>query len=369
MKLILWRAAIALAILHFWFQILLWLPQHFRQAGDDMSIYYRAITGGSIYTEPAGYGPGSSPGFYFYPPFLALLLRPFAGHFAAYCVCWYSLLIAAFWGFAAALGRLSTGRWSIGPTMICSLVLALTPGIYCRPALGIYWILNLGNVEPVLWLLFALALISLEKRPAWTQVLLAAMVLFKPYAILPLVVVAARRSKQEALPAVVFLSASIGAALMVGGIGPFALWVKDALPLASQGTFSPFNVSAPFAVLRVLHGLGIWHFTNGPLTHGPRLFLSVCSIAGPLLALWLLRHRGLAVQVIGIYLAAVLCSPLCWYTCLVAGFAPLALVIRRRIAYETHPGDRADAGLGVRERGDAGARGTLREVQSHASGG
>jgi hypothetical protein len=335
----LYGVAVVLGIIYLWFQVLIWLPQHWGLPDQmrDLSLYYHAASQlgahRPIYlTIPPGYGPQTAPCSYIYPPFLAAALLPFRGHFHAYAVFWYSLIVASCWAYAVLLSRLTCNQWSIGSALIWNLVLVLTPGVFCSPPLSVYWIMTLGNIDPFLWAVFALVIVMLRSdRPnyAGAQVLLALISLFKPYALFPWLVVASRRPLREAAAAVSILILSTVGTVWLGGIRPFADWVHDAVPMAQQGTFGINNFSVSFAVLRILHGLGIWHFTSGPLASGPRLFLSMCALAGPITAAYLTRRSSMPVQVVGVYMAAMLFSPLCWQTYVVTAYIVMGMALGR----------------------------------------
>src|SRR5690606_9997819 len=79
-----------------------------------------------------------------YPPFLTPALSLFTGvGEKQFLRTWYVILFIAFWGYAAALGRLALGRLTLKATIIAGLLLTVYPGTWSA-------VLR-GNVDVVLW--------------------------------------------------------------------------------------------------------------------------------------------------------------------------------------------------------------------------
>jgi hypothetical protein len=129
------------------------------------------------------------------------------------------------------------------------------------------------------------------------------------------------------------------ATVAVSGVAAYKLWITQALPLAGQGTFDPINWSLSFAVLRVLHGLGVWHYIAGPLPAGPKLFLTAASIAGPVLVAYVTRRQSIHMRAMLLFLASMLFAPLCWSTYFIMAYVPVAWCMGQRKAERQAPVD------------------------------
>jgi len=284
-----------------------------------MAIYYRAAVA-FVHRFPmyhhasAQYGPNEFPTWYVNPPYLAAMLTPFAGHYEAFSRCWYLLIVGAFWLFAMTLARIS-GRVSVTSVMGWSLIIGLTPYAY--------YVMSVGNVDAILWPVFALA--AIVERPVWCYTLMA---LIKPYAAWPLLVCATRqgvRTLRWPLLAAAVLTIVITACF---GISQFVLWYKWVIPAVSQGTFDTINISLSVDILRLLRYVGLWHYSTGPLPVGPRLFLSTLGVLAPVISIFAARKWSFQWQCLASYFSAMLFSPLCWGTYMIMFLVPAALVYR-----------------------------------------
>jgi hypothetical protein len=351
------RAAFILGVVNLWRLVLTWIPQNFARTDHyrDMAIYYLAASRMrdhiSIYhVMSPSYGPQEMPQWYVYPPHLAAALMVFNGHYQAFSYFWYAFLIACYFSFAALLARLSFGRIGFESTLLWTLVLAATPAVagpnfMGLPPSAIYGLMSTGNIDPLLWTLYAAAMVVILPHVStdtsattsdrqWTiaQVFLALMTLFKPYAALPWLVMAMRRGVRTAIPGMILVIVLTVATLAVGGARQFTDWLTQAVPLVAQGTFHPINWSISFLVLRLLHGLGWWHYVSGPLPAGPTLFLTLAAIGGPIIAAGIYRRHSVRAQATAVFLASMLFSPLCWQTYLLLAYVPLAMLIGRKTA-------------------------------------
>jgi hypothetical protein len=296
----------------------------------DTLFYYTAAervrTGEALYWPWPEYGPHFLKDVAYpherhpYPPFVAPALAPLTVvpvlDFVRYA---YIPLIVAFWVYAACLVWLARRRVTVIGVLIAGLFLALTPGSYKA--------VILGQLDPVLWALFGLALTVPWFRGA--GFMLSGMV--KLYCAWPLLLALRYEGRRVLVPAVTALTSGVVIGMLVMGpsgfMGAFADWARYMLPVVGQGTFNATNVSISFAGLRLLAELG-WEYVPGPLPGWARLYLSVVGIAAPVIAAWLTRKREVVFQYAVVTCAAVLFSPLCWTTYLPLLLAPAALVFR-----------------------------------------
>lgn len=311
-------------------QLLYWLPSVLIRADDelDMTIYYRAfqavLAGHSPYVDAAA-TTVALPASYFYPPQFAVLLAPLGLlPFVVYARLWYLITCAALWAFAYALAKIAQGRPTIHG------VVAWAAAIWIFP--GVYYTMSIGQCDIVVAAGIALAVASGLRSPAMA---LAANI--KPYALLP-VAIAAWRSRSLS-PRALWRSRPLSralwpAALWLPGLPYLKPWVTIALANVSQGTFLPSNVSLPFAVLRILRASGVWRYQSGALPFGPHLFLSICGLIGPAVALYRLRRLETRRLCVAAVLAVALFAPLCWSNYLVSVYTLLAIVLgdRRLVA-------------------------------------
>jgi hypothetical protein len=150
----------------------------------------------------------------------------------------------------------------------------------------------------------------------------------KPFALWPLALTVLRDRKQLP-PATLTIAAGLALGIAACGLDAYYSWWLTARNILCQGTFDPANISLPFAGLRVLHGLGVWHYSHGPLPWGPRLFLSIMGVLGPMLVIYLCRKKLPYDKLCALSLvAAAFFSPLCWNSYPTVAYILVALFIR-----------------------------------------
>jgi hypothetical protein len=267
----------------------------------------------------------------FYPPFLTPVLSGVSRFgVETFSRMWVLLLWAAYWVYAACLAKLSHGRVGFLPTI------GWGTAIFVLTLRASQSAINLGNVDPLLWAFYGLAL----AYPAWRGFGFMSSALIKLYGVWPLFFAALDREWRTIRTALLTLLGGIVLASLALGPADFVResinWFRYMLPVAGQGTFNPYNVSLSFLVLRAARHLG-WQYVSGPLGSGARLFLTITGIAAPLLAGFLLRKADKRLRYAGVVCAAVFFAPLAWnfYTPLL--FAPAAILLGRRHAVEDPP--------------------------------
>jgi hypothetical protein len=313
----------AAALLHLLMQLMVFLPTHWGRTDVHRDVTYvytaaeRVRTGQPLYWPWADYGPHvhteAGPPYPFdrhpYPPPLATVLAPATTlPFATFARLWYVPLLLAFWVYAWCLARLALERADVWRVVIVGLILSLFPGTYR--------VLSLGQVDPILWALFGLAMVV----PALRGAAFAASAAVKLYAGWPLLFAVKREGRRVLLPAAAVFAAAFLVSGVTLGFDIFFTWTRYMLPVISQGTFNADNVSISFAGLRLARLLG-WDYVPGPLPLAARMYLTVVGIAAPLAAGWLTRSARATVQYSLVGCAAVLFAPLCW-----SSYLPLLLV-------------------------------------------
>jgi hypothetical protein len=324
---------LAVALIQAAGQLLITFPANWNR--DDLyrdTLYYytaaeRVRTGEALYWPWPEYGPHmlTEAALYPYerhpyPPFVAPALAPLTVvpylDFARYV---YIPLFAAFWVYAACLAWLAYRKLTLAGMLLAGLFLALTPGAYGA--------ISTGQLDPVLWALFGLALAVPGFRGAGFT--MSAMV--KLYCAWPLLLALRYEGRRVLVPAVAAVASGILIGMLVMGpigyAGAFIDWARYMLPVVGQGTFNPYNISISFAGLRLLAELG-WEYTPGPLPGWARLYLNIVGIGAPILAAWLVRKREPVLQYAVVTCTAVLFAPLCWISYLPLLLAPAALVFR-----------------------------------------
>lgn len=357
-----------LAVLHLIGQLTLWVPRHLGNSPDwqqairgfDMYAYYLAADrvrhGEPLYTPWPDYGPyvQAVPGIVWrgeeipYPPPFPVALVPVARlPYPVFARWWYVPLLLAFWTYAACLAYLATGSLSPRRVLIGGLALGLVPGTYGT--------LRFGNVDPLLWAAFGLALVSPRLRGA----LLAAVGLVKLHALWPLALTVHHERCRTGLPAALVLGGGVAWSLTIVGWAAWRDWWLYVLPTSPlQATFHPANVSLAFAGLRLARSLG-WHYALGPLPTAARLYLTIVGLAVPLGAVWATRRLSPLARYTVVMAAVVLFSPLCWAAYLAFLLAPLALLCHEWMppsagstAYSQRPGPRSVVEAGLEGRAD-----------------
>lgn len=318
--------SLLIALVHF----IEFFPDHWQRDDPHRDVHWlflhaeRIRTRETLYWPWPEYGPdvmtGDKPYPHDrqpYPPFLGAVLSWFSGiGYERFARLWYLPVYASLWIYAATVARLAVGRITPSGVLIAWLILIMLPRSHAM--------LSLGNVDPLLWAAFGIALVSRPLRGAG----MAASALVKIYCIWPLLYVM-YRERQSAIPSAgAVLFAGLGAATLT--LGPVGLlsalvdWLRYMLPVAGQGTFNEQNYSLSMLGLRVARMLG-WEYSGGPLPLSARSYLVVASVLGPLVAGILARRRSAVTQYACIGAAASLFSPLCWS--LAPVLAPLAALI------------------------------------------
>lgn len=304
-------------------QLLIWLPTMIRThrclPGMDVECYYgafRSLSRGQVPYVPFHHGPDVSPGGCLYSPPFVVLGAPL-GHFspAHFSIFWTILTVCAFWGFAYCVALLARGnRPTLQQVVNWGAVAWICPNVVH----AMTW----GQFDPVMWLAVTAAII-------WdrTGVILAIAAIAKPYTLWPLAaeVVRTRRLSVMVIAAIALPVLAVGA---LGHSELYRYWLSWSLPKISQGTFNLQNASIPFAVLRALHGLRIWHYRSGLLPAGPHGFLLACSVIGPALAAWRTRNASREWRWSVLMLTAALFSPLCWFNYLALALPVAAVYLR-----------------------------------------
>jgi hypothetical protein len=327
------RGLFLLAFFHLTVQLAVVVPRELTRTdrNRDVTIYYQAAKDAynnrAIYEQYPNFGPDHLPQNYDYaPPFAAVIAPLGAMSFAAFCKVWFCLLLLAFWTFAFCLARLFKGSETIDirDVLIWGLFAGLFPGTYA--AIGI------GNIDPLLWALFAAGLLGIARPTLW-----ALAVIVKVFYIWPLiadVAATARRANVKVLLRSLAPGISImGMLIVYGGVicgwQSYIVWIRDVLPTLSQGNFQPNNVSISFGALRLARFLG-WQYSGGPLPLLAHLWLVAASIGAPLITWWFSRRFSTQIKCACIIAASVLFAPVCW-TCYLPLLLPLiALLFQRK---------------------------------------
>jgi hypothetical protein len=165
-----------------------------------------------------------------------------------FMAAWIVILVLAVWGFASALAVLAHGGWTLPRFLWWNGVVLLIPNAH--------FTFQTGNIDPVLWLLFALAiLLSARLTPGWLVISAAV----KPFAAWPLAFSLVRSPRAWPAAAVAAL-AVIGVCVLA--MAPADLvrnardWLAHVPNVMGQGTFKHGNVSLSFGVLRAAYWLG-----------------------------------------------------------------------------------------------------------------
>ena len=272
----------------------------------DMVIYYHAAQAASahqdLYEAWPEYTPYMKPSRYFYAPPFAAVTAPLGRlSWQAFCYIWYALMLAAFWTFAFALSRLSGGRFT---PLVCGLLVAIWPNTY--------FAFSIGQADVFMWALLASATACGRYRGA----LLAVAAIIKPIVLLPMLVVLWRDRKQV-IPATGTITLALLVGALVCGLRSYGMWITEALPVPSRGTFDPDNISISFAVLRIV-GYHAW----------AHIWLSLAALSGPCVAIYATRRKSVELQFAVVTIVSMICAPICWTSYLVVGLIPLAIIAR-----------------------------------------
>lgn len=272
-------------------------------------------------TPPGPHVPGEGAP-YLYPPFLAAIsaLIPFAGVALSRFVLLTGVL--CFWVYAFCLDRVAAGRSTVYGVFLWGAL--LTAGV---APLGALWV---GQVDSLIWALFGMSLAF----PLGRGFYLTAAALTKPFAVWPLGLALWRETRVAS--AGTLIAIMLAGVLAAAAMGPAELfqasrqWLIDIYPALSQGQFAfrmaevtdsqtwnrllgflgTGNISLGFLPLQLAHAAG-WEFPGVDLPVWARMYLTMVSLAAPLIALWLTRRRAPVLRYAALMSAAVLFAPIC----------------------------------------------------------
>jgi len=320
---LLWRVLVALGAFHLVYQLGVMAPEIWERTDRfrDVVVYFDAATrlknGLAVYQLWPDYGVQLTPFRFFYTPPFLLLVRPLAElPFVWFARFWLLLMLGAMWIYSFCLSKLATGKWDWKAALVFGMVINL----------GLHgWItIALGQAEPIMWLLFGLALTT-RNRAGW----LALATLVKVHPVWSLCLALHDGKKAAWKSALLFAFPVIAASFWLAGAGNWVSWWPATRPVASQGTFNTDNWSIPFAGLRIAHALGAIP-ASGTLPPLARFYLSACAVAGPLGAMVLARKLSPNLRLSLVACAAILCAPLCWSLYMPLLLMPLAIWIGER---------------------------------------
>ncbi|MHB8993763.1 MAG: glycosyltransferase family 87 protein [Armatimonadota bacterium] len=302
--------------LHVGYLLPLALSDHYPMADADVYAMAgrQALTGQPLYPLTPEGDPRTPEGEYLpflYPPPFAALLAPL-GMISQYTAVRVLkvLTFLAFWLFAASLCRLTIGKLTWRGTLGAALVATLTPGAYFN--------LVSGQVDPFLWLLLALALLT-----PLSGVLLAASCLVKPFAAWPLVLALWRQPRRVLPQAIVTLGVGVLLGGLICGWEAYAQWLHYTPQRMYGVIFVPQNISFSLLPLRLLG----WQ----ELPSWGRAFLMGMYLLGPASVAWLARRRPFELQLAWVAAAAILFAPFSRLYYLPLLLIPLALEVREAL--------------------------------------
>jgi hypothetical protein len=297
----------------------------------DLIAYYQAVermhNNEALYLDLLEKGPHKpDKPVYQYPPVLSSVLAMMpAMSFMTFARVWTLLLYLAFWVYSICLAKIAVGRVTTKGVLVAGLVLSLFPGTHIA--------LSLGQIDPLLWALFGIALTVPTLRGAGFM----AVTLVKPWAVWPLLWSFRDGRKVITNALIVFLVAVFLGIFMRSGdlyFSEWLTWFRDILPSLGQGTWSSGNWSISFAVLRVINQFGLWDYSGGILPLWARLWLLLCGIVLPMLVGFFLRKKCTILQLSAIGCTAVIFSPICW-----TSYLPVLLTVTSRFfgqKYQLH---------------------------------
>jgi hypothetical protein len=313
------RTLLVCALIHVAYQAFIWIPAAFACAanGRDVDVYFRAARHLLRHKPLYDLTPGHSPMFdYLYSPQFAVALTPFVRmgqhNFAS---AQYVLIVLAFWYFAYLLAKISLPKPTLNAVLLWGLALAVSPKVY--------FCMGMGQVQPLLWVAFALSVIS----DRWRGVLLGVTLQIKTYALVPLVFAAWKERRMVVVPALLVIVAGIALGLLAGGWTKFWEW-RQAIEYvaANSELLRPDNIS--FSVLALRGFMPAGWTPPAILPVWVSVYLKLMSIAGPLFV-WRLCHRmPTQKQFAWVSMAGMVFAPICWAFYLTAGYVLVALYLR-----------------------------------------
>jgi hypothetical protein len=330
-KTLLRHGILFVAVFHLIAQLFYGLPRTLSRTDSDRDVLAYFLAKERIQNHESAYPPtvemvpyeANTP-IYLYPPVFSSLLSLFPStSFIDFAEYWTLLVYAAFWVYAAVLTAVAVGRATFGSTLVTGLILGLFPGTQRA--------LSLGQVDPLLWALFSMALVF----PAMMGASAMGVSLVKLWGFWPLII-ALREGRSTWLGALAMLAAGVGVGSLGMGCVEFFTsgwyWLTRVLPSLSQGSWDTDNWSLSFSLLRVLHVVGVWDYASGMLPWWARLWLMVSSVAAPIIAILLLRRRILVVRFSAVASATILFAPICW-----TSYLPLLLTLFAALLSEKRP--------------------------------
>jgi len=322
---LLWRVVVALGALHVVYLFGVMVPAIWSRTDRfrDVVVYFDAAmrlkNGVAVYQPWPDYGVQLTPFRFFYTPPFLLLTRPLAElGFVQFARAWLILMLAALWIYAACLSKLATGKWDWKAALVFGMVINV--------ALRGWFTLALGQAEPIMWLLFGLALTT-RSRAGWLA--LATLVKVHPIWALALALWNGKAAAWKS--ALAFALPVVALSFWLAGTRNWMMWWPSTQPVASQGTFNPDNWSLSFFGLRIAHRLGALA-DAGTLPPLARLYLSVFAVTGPLLMAFWTRKLSPELRLCLVACAAIVCAPLCWTVYFPLFLLPLAVWIGERRA-------------------------------------
>lgn len=329
------RAIFVASIIYCVLQLGVFVPRNWARQDRERDVVNYHIAARAVlehrplYQIPTAFGPDQTLFVYIYAPPYAALIAPLGRlPFPTFARLWSVLLLLGFWGYAWCLACLY--RAGARQTLRQWLCAALAVGL----CYGSWRALALGEVDPMLWLLFGLGLVAMPSRAqgsstawivgaAWAAAAMTKLFFAWPLlAALCLLGPSARRQVMAGGAAVVLPALLIGYARCGGEA--FASWLREVLPALGQGTFNGDNFSLSMAALRLARAVG-WEYSGGPLPEAARLWLSAATAGGPMLMFWFSRRHSPTVRCAWVGAAAALCAPTCWSSYLPILLAPGAL--------------------------------------------
>ena len=291
----------------------------------DLVAYYllveRMNSGHDIYAGVYERGPHSAKyAVYQYPPVLSSVLHLLPEmSFETFARLWTTMLYLCFWIYAACLAKITFRHFTFVGLMIVGLFLTLFPGTHMA--------LSLGQIDPLLWALMGISLISTSARSG----VLVLISLIKPWALFPLLFVLHEERRS-------FVTASMvaGFFLLLGvftrGLNVYfnewSFWFAYILPSLGQGSWSADNWSVSFVLLRILDLFSFFGDRDGVLPLWARIWLLFCGVAVPLIVGFYMLKKNIMLKIAVVGSCAVVLSPLCWITYLPAILTVMALFAR-----------------------------------------
>lgn len=217
------------------------------------------------------------------------------------------------------LNKIDNGADNFSGTLVAGLALTLFPGTHVA--------LSSGQIDPILWALFGMALTIPKLKGAG----LMTITLVKPWAFWPLI----WAIKDRWTIVIGALIIAVGSLILGGSVrgmdvlySEWLTWFREVLPFLGQGSWAPGNWSISFGVLRVLKQLGFWEYPDGILPGWAKLWLIFCGIFVPILSGLFLRKRRTIIQLSIISCIAIVFSPICWISYLPILLTPICLFLR-----------------------------------------